>query len=309
MGEIHAHHLAVTVGATLAAVYDVDGDRAGRVATATGAVALSTPEELIASVDAVLIASSDTTHADLLHQCLAARRPTLCEKPLAMTLDDARALVEAERATGRQLVQLGFMREFDPTHVAVRDAVRSGRLGRPVMFRGTHVNPNVLPFRMTAEDAIVRSMIHDLHSTRFLTGCEFVEVHARSVRADDDPAFTRLVTVSASLTNDAVALIDVNMEANYGYEVSAEVVCTEGTARTVLPASAAVATAGSRADTVPMHWGTRFADAYRLEVAAWVRSVAEGQVVGPTSADGLAAQLVADACCRSLHSGQPELVA
>ena len=186
--------------------------------------------------------------------------------------------------------------------------MQSGRLGRPVLFRGTHVNPDVAPFRMTAEEAVVRSMIHDLHSTRFMTGCEFIEVLARSVPADDDPRFTRYVTVSAQLTGNAVAMLDVNMHATYGYEVTAEVVGADGTARTALPVAAHVALAAHRSSEVPMHWGKRFAEAYRLEVEAWVASVHAGRVTGPTSADGIAAQMVADACCRSLQSGHVESI-
>lgn len=309
MGAIHARNVARASGAVLAAVGDADLARAEHIARPLSATVCADPEELIASVDAVLIAATDAAHADLLLMCIAADKPVLCEKPLALTLDDARAVMQAERARGRALVQLGFMREFDPAHAAVRTEVQSGRLGRPVMFRGTHVNPDVSPFRMTDEEAVVKSMIHDIHSARFLTGCEFTEVHARSVAADDDPSFTRFVTVSAQLTNNAVALLDVNMHASYGYEVSAEVVCAVGTARTALPVVAHVAVSAARSAEVPMHWGSRFAEAYRLEVDAWVASVQQGRVDGPTSADGVAAQLVADACCRSLRSGRPEAVA
>lgn len=308
MGEIHARNVARCGGAVLSRVFDADRARAEAIAGALGATACSDPADLIVSVDAVLIASTDTTHAPLLLECIAAGKRVLCEKPLAMTLNDARQVLDAERSHGRPLIQLGFMREFDPAHAAVRTEVESGRLGRPVLFRGTHVNPDVAPFRMTDEEAVVKSMIHDIHSTRFLTGYEFVEVMARSVPADDDPQFTRLVTVSAKLTNDAVALLDVNMNATYGYEVTAEVVCASGTARTGLPTAAHVASAGLRSTGVPMHWGSRFAEAYRLEVDAWIRSVDNGQVVGPTTADGVAAQQVADACCRSLRSGRNEPV-
>jgi myo-inositol 2-dehydrogenase / D-chiro-inositol 1-dehydrogenase len=309
MGAIHARNVARAPGAVLVMVGDADVARAEHIGGPLNAAVCADPAELIASVDAVLIAATDTTHADLLFMCIAAGRPVLCEKPLAMTVDDARAVVEAERAHGRALIQLGFMREFDPAHVAVRTEVQSGRLGRPVLFRGTHVNPDVSPFRMTDEEAVVKSMIHDIHSTRFLTGCEFTEVHARSVAADDDARFTRYVAVSAQLTHNAIALLDVNMHATYGYEVTAEVVCSAGTARTALPVAAHIAVSGERATAVPMHWGNRFAEAYRVEVDAWVTSVRQGRVDGPTSADGVAAQQVADACCRSLRSGRPEAVA
>ncbi|MFI5425603.1 Gfo/Idh/MocA family protein [Aeromicrobium sp. UC242_57] len=75
-----------------------------------------TRPKLIASrdVDAVIIASPDFTHADLTKACFAAGKPVLCEKPLAVTAADALSVVEAEVALGRRLLQVGFMRRYDP---------------------------------------------------------------------------------------------------------------------------------------------------------------------------------------------------
>ena len=82
-------------------------------------------------VDAVLVASPGDTHEDYVRACLAAGRPVLCEKPLASTADAARRVVDAEAAVGRRLVQVGFMRRFDPGYVALRDALDAGRVGAP----------------------------------------------------------------------------------------------------------------------------------------------------------------------------------
>ena len=88
-------------------------------------------EALIASadVDAVLIAAPDPLHEELALACLAAGKPTLCEKPLATTVDGSQRIVDAEVAVGRRLVQVGFMRRFDPAFVELRDLVADGELG------------------------------------------------------------------------------------------------------------------------------------------------------------------------------------
>ena len=83
-------------------------------------------------MDAVLIASPDTTHADLTIACIEAGKPVLCEKPLATAVADAERVVRAELAAGRRLVQVGFMRVYDRTHVDVYDMLHKGELGQAV---------------------------------------------------------------------------------------------------------------------------------------------------------------------------------
>ena len=89
IGRIHARNLAKrTHGARLAAVMDVDAERAETVAAASGAGRVyADADALIADpeVDAVLIASPDATHAELALACIDAGKPVLCEKPLATT--------------------------------------------------------------------------------------------------------------------------------------------------------------------------------------------------------------------------------
>src|SRR5207249_12086382 len=114
MGANHARLLGTAVhGATLGAVFDVDGPRALAVADSVpGTRVLAHPAELIGDpeVDAVLVASSDHTHEEFVLDCLAAGKPVLCEKPLAPTVAGCERILDAEAATGRRLVSVGFMR-------------------------------------------------------------------------------------------------------------------------------------------------------------------------------------------------------
>ncbi|NIR41639.1 MAG: Gfo/Idh/MocA family oxidoreductase, partial [Actinobacteria bacterium] len=70
-------------------------------------------------------ACPDGFHAGYLRAALQRGLPTLCEKPLTVELDDARAVVDAEVALGRRLVQVGFMRVYDERHVQVAEALSS----------------------------------------------------------------------------------------------------------------------------------------------------------------------------------------
>lgn len=83
-------------------------------------------------VDAVVIASHDATHADLTVAAVRAGKPVLCEKPLAPTEAECVRVVREERAAGRRLISLGFMRRFDPGYRELKEAIASGVCGAPL---------------------------------------------------------------------------------------------------------------------------------------------------------------------------------
>lgn len=311
MGTRHAVNLCRHVGgARVAAVYDVDADRAQAAAAAAGGPALfDDPLALVGdpSVDAVLIASPDATHARYVQACLQEKKPVLCEKPLATTLSDVLAVVEAERSLGRRLVSVGLMRRFDPQHLAVREIVASGRLGRPILYKGVHRNA-AIPYDARGAVILTNSAGHDVDAVRWLLGQEVEEVYVRGVRSH--PSFsddaTDLLLVQLTLSGDCLATVEVYAAAEYGYEVSAEIVCEQGTASTGQPSAAIVRAAGARAATVPMDWLARFEAAYIAELAQWTRSVKTGEPFdGASALDGYRALQITDACVRSLHSGRP----
>jgi myo-inositol 2-dehydrogenase/D-chiro-inositol 1-dehydrogenase len=100
-----------------------------------------------------------------------------------------------------------------------------------------------------------------------------------------------------------LATIEVFVNARYGYDVQVEVVGDAGTARLTPPYGLAVRTDGGDGVAVSSDFVERFSDAYRIELAAWVRSVRDGVATGPSAWDGHRANLVATAGVTSLHSG------
>jgi myo-inositol 2-dehydrogenase/D-chiro-inositol 1-dehydrogenase len=153
---------------------------------------------------------------------------------------------------------------------------------------------------------ITGSMIHDIHSARFLMGQEIATVYVTSLPAEPGREDTcRLVTLSCRFDDGALGLIDVNVEAAYGYSVSATVVGTQGTVVTADPVRAAVLSGFERHEDIPPDFPERFAEAYRAELDAWLASLQAGRAIGPSSWDGYASLVVAEACQRSVTSGQP----
>ncbi len=95
IGRVHGRNIAAHPRARLQYVYDVNTQAATQLASALGAKVASSPEEIWAAndVDAVLIASSTNTHADLLSAAIRAHKPAYCEKPIDLNMDRVKAVV------------------------------------------------------------------------------------------------------------------------------------------------------------------------------------------------------------------------
>ena len=313
MGGLHAGILQTEVAnARLAAVSDVDAERAGKIAGQYGSAAVFTDgAELIRdeNVEAVVIASPDPTHAPLVLECLKAEKPVLCEKPLAHSAEAALEVVEAEVELGRKLVQVGFMRRYDPQHVAVKEAVDTGTVGAPVVFKGWHRNADLDP-GIDSEWVVINAMIHDIDSARWFIEEEIEEVYVRgkntAPKLGEEVWDVQLVQFST--TGGRMGSIEVNVVADYGYEVGVEVVCERGIVRTALPAGAIVRQDHAASKRITEGWYDRFLTAYVTELQEWVGAAISGVPTGSDAWDGYASLVVADACLASLRSGSPEKV-
>ena len=309
IGRIHAHNLATRItGSTVAAVMDVDRERAALVASESGAAQIYTDASALIhdpDVDTVLIASPDATHADFTLECLRAGKPVLCEKPLATSRADAERVLAEEMAAGRRLAQVGFMREYDPAHADVLARLASGAIGQPLKFRGAHINPKY-GGDLSVEEAIVNSLIHDIHSARFLIGAEISRVHVDWVPAEpQQPRSCRLMTVQLAFDNGAIGTLEWNGDSGYGYEVIVEITGETGVASTAFHDSPVMRRAGLLSQAITPSWPERFARAYVIEVQDWIRSIQRNEATGPSAWDGYVSLVVADACIRSTETGLP----
>jgi myo-inositol 2-dehydrogenase / D-chiro-inositol 1-dehydrogenase len=314
MGGMHAENLHTRVAnARLAAVSDVDAERAGKIAERYGSGAVFTDgAEMIRdeNVEAVVIASPDPTHAPLLLECLKAEKPVLCEKPLAHSAEAALEVVEAETGLGRKLVQVGFMRRYDPQHVGVKEAVESGAVGAPVVFKGWHRNPDLDP-GIDSEWVVINATIHDIDSARWFIEEEIEEVYVRGMntapKLGEDVWDLQLIQFST--TGGRMGSIETNVVAGYGYEVGVEVVGESGVVRSAPPSGAVVRRDYAASQRIEDGWLDRFHTAYAIEVQEWNSSLQNGEPTGPDAWDGYASLVVADACIASLRSGSPQKVA
>lgn len=313
MGTDHARILHRDVpGADVVMLADIDEERARALAEEIpGCRVSSDPSSLISSpeVDAVVIASSDLTHAEYVLGCLRERKPVLCEKPLAPTASECVELVEAERAIldaeqlSVSLVSLGFMRRFDVGYTEMKSRIMSGALGTPLMIHST--GRGVSAPAGTNELTITGSAIHDLDVIPWLLDSPITEVswlaprQSPNVSDRQDPQFLLVRTADGVLST-----VDIFLNATYGYDIRCEVVGSDATVALAEPVDLVTDAALGRTTSYAADWRPRFADAYRRQDRAWVESLTSGHVSPLANAtDGLIAALVAEAAIISMRSG------
>lgn len=305
MGASHIRTLATSVPSVeVVAVHDMDAARAATVAAEVGGSAAATPEDLIAEVDAFVIASPDPTHADLAIAGIEAGKHVLCEKPLAATADDARRVVDAEIAAGRRFVQVGFNRRFDPGFVSLKESIADGTLGTVRVLHGIHRNASNTT---STDDAtlVTGSMIHEFDTFRWLLDAEIVAIRVESPVTEGfrDPQVATLWTSSGQMIT-----AEVFVNAAYGYDVRVEAVGTGGSATLEPSTSVLRRLAGSGGRRIGSDFVEHFIESYRLELSAWADASLSGEVIGASAWDGYAANVVAGAGIDALTSGERRLV-
>ena len=310
IGQDHIRRLTqVLSGVEVVAVSDIDRERAAAAAP-KGADIVESPEALIGSdrVDAVVICTWGPAHEAQLLACIAAGKPVFCEKPLTTSETAARKIIDAEVAFGRRLVQVGFMRRFDADYRRLKAVIDGGSLGTPLLYHSVHRNASV-PGHYTSDMPLNDTLVHDADISRWLLNDEIAAVEVRlprrSSRGGDlrDPTLVLLHMASG-------ALVDVEISVNiaYGYDIRGEVSCEKGVASLPERPSAVIRDAHGVRRLLPVDWRDRFVEAYDQEFREWTAAAAEGTAAGPSTWDGYASTLTADAALRAATSGQRETV-
>jgi myo-inositol 2-dehydrogenase/D-chiro-inositol 1-dehydrogenase len=302
IGQDHIRRITTVLsGARVTAVTDVDLDRARAVADGPGATVHETGQALIddAGVDAVVVTSWGPTHEEYVLAAIAAGKQVFCEKPLATTREACDRIVDAEVAAGRRMVQVGFMRRFDPQYRAMKDVVGSGEIGAPLLMHAAHRNPSVPDF-FTSDMTINDSTVHDIDVARWMFDDEIAAVTVLKAGFNDP------LLVLLEMRSGVIVDVEAMVNAGFGYDIRGEVVCEDGTVELSESAGAVVKSAGRYAGRVPENWKERFVGAFDLELQAWVDAVSAGGSTGPSAWDGYAATVACETGLAALRSGRRE---
>jgi scyllo-inositol 2-dehydrogenase (NAD+) len=321
LGMIHVKNLAGKIsGAQLVHVVDPLERRAEQVAREFGVPKWSKDPGAVfedPSVDAVVIVTSTSTHAEMIALAAKSGKHIFTEKPITQTLEEADAVIRLIR-DNNVVCQVGFMRRFDPAFMEARRRILAGEIGKPIYFKGlTRDNPPgkypispPIEFIKHSGGIFLDLSIHDFDLARYLMGSEVqsvrangkVLVHSFMEECNDvDQAITYL-----QFDSGAAGDIESSRNSPYGFDVRCEIIGTEGAI-----AIGSIGTQGVTAHTaigshhaVPI-FASKFQDAYLFEMIHFIDCLQKKEYPTCTELDGKAALAIALAAKKSFRTGRP----
>lgn len=312
IGQDHIRRCSFALsGARVVAVNDINQEQAKKVVTDLGIEAeiYADGHALIeaANVDAILVTSWGPSHEEFVLSAIKAGKPVFCEKPLAVTAEGCKRIVEAEMAFGRRLVQVGFMRPYDQGYRALKAAIDGGQIGEPLMLHCAHRNPRVGQ-AYTTDMAITDTLIHEINVLGWLLDDHYVSAQVIFPRKSSkalphlkDPQIVLLETAKGTRID-----VEIFVNCQYGYDIQCEVVGERGIARLPEPSSVQLRSEARLSNAILVDWKDRFIAAYDVELQAFIDAVNAGRVGGPSAWDGYTAAVTADACVVAQRSGKVE---
>lgn len=315
IGAMHAQMLArQTPGAKLLAVADALPESAKQVAEELQ-VEVAEIDELIASssIDAIAIATSTNTHADLIVKAARAGKAIFCEKPLCLNVEEVDRALAAVEAAGVPFM-VGFNRRFDPGHKSVRDAVASGKLGDLHIARITSRDPAPPPISyIKVSGGIFMDMtIHDLDMARYIVDSPVIEVFAKGAVLVD-PAIGAAGDVDTAVViltheNGALTVIDNSRKAVYGYDQRVEAFGSAGMAISDnhRQHSASLYSSSNVVDAnLPYFFSDRYIPSFLKQWRAFVDYVQQGGESPVPGSAGRASVVLGLAAWQSVREGHP----
>ncbi len=189
----HITQYEANKGARICGLYDINGARAGALAQEYKARAYASYEELLADeeIDAVSVCAANSVHAEITIAALKAGKHVLCEKPMAVTLEDCEAMVHAAQQNNRVLM-IDQNQRLAQAHREAKRMIDAGKIGDILTFRTTFghggpetwsIDPGQNTWFFDKNRAVMGAMadlgIHKTDLIQFLTSQKIVEVTAK----------------------------------------------------------------------------------------------------------------------------------
>ena len=320
LGKTHAHNLAYRIpNAELAAACSIveselDYARAElNIKQCYGDFNAMVKE---ADIEAVAIVSSSGEHCWQIEAALAAGLHVYTEKPLGITIEqclNAKSVVDAHPD---KIFMIGFQRRYDPSYAYAKQKIDEGLIGKPYYVRATSIDPEksievAIKYGATGGGIFLDMAIHDIDLARWYLGSEPEEIHAIggcflheefAQYRDADNACTLI-----KFKNGAMATLYSGRDGMHGYHVEMEIAGTKGTLRIgAVPQKNLVMAFnehGAVTECVP-YFPERFAEAYLLEMQAFIDCIEQDRKPGVTVDDGLKNTQIAAAATQSFRTGQ-----
>jgi myo-inositol 2-dehydrogenase/D-chiro-inositol 1-dehydrogenase len=314
IGQIHAAAIAGHESSRLAAISDVYEPAAEELAAKYHAKVKSS-DAIIAddTIDAVLIATSTDTHSDLIEAATQAGKAVLCEKPVDLSLERARACLSNVSPTGNP-VMIGFNRRFDANFSAIQEGLAQGQIGKAELLSITSFDPAPPPVEILKNSGgLFRDMmIHDFDMANFILDEAPVTISA-SGACLIDPEIGKAgdidtAVVTLSYADGKLGVIKNSRRAVYGYDQRLEVLGADGSfqVKNMLENTVVKSSRQGVVSAKPTYFFLeRYMPAYKAEWAAFVEAVQAGAVMPVTLEDGVRALAMAEAAKQSLDASMP----
>lgn len=264
-------------------------------------------------VDAIVICSPTTTHAEISLAAIKAGKHILCEKPISQDIKEIQEVQDALKGTNLKY-QVGFNRRFDHNFMAVKEVIDSGKIGEVHYAKITSRDPQAPPaeYVKSSGGMFMDMSVHDFDMAAFLTGSEVTEIYAVGANLVD-PAIgeagdidTAIVTLK--MANGTMVVIDNSRQAVYGYDQRCEVFGSKGAVETQNDtlSTAVVSTVDGVNNEKPLFFFLeRYLDSYANEAQAFVDAINNDSEVPINIEAGLQPILIAVAGNLSMKENRP----
>jgi len=267
-----------------------------------------------AEIDAVVVATTASTHFDLARQALEAGKHVYVEKPMTLAVEDAEALVAAADTAGLTLM-VGHLLEYHPCVLKLKELIDAGELGRLYYAYMHRLNLGVV---RKDENAWWSLAPHDVSVALFLLGAEPATVTSQGQaylrQGVEDVVFTQLKFADGRMVNIHVSWLDPHKMRKITLVGTDRMVTfddMEATEKIRVYDKAANVKAGSvdYADAITLRQGdikipfVKGDEPLRIECQHFIDCVANGRTPRSDGRDGLRVVRVLDAATRSLKAG------
>jgi len=187
--------------------------------------------------DAVVITTPTPTHLPLTALAAENKKHVFLEKPMALNLHECDAITNAVTRHG-VILQIGFMRRFDPDFVAAAQRIEAGEIGQPMMIKTNTHGPGLPPpwarDLRTSNGMLAEVNSHDWDTARWMMGSNYERVYtevanfkgaANNVEA---PNFYDNVLVNLKFENGGIGMISGVCPCGYGYDARVEIIGEKG---------------------------------------------------------------------------------
>lgn len=267
----------------------------------------------IDEIDAVIVATSTNTHAQVSIDSARAGKHIFCEKPISTKIEEIEDVIKTVNESNVKF-QVGFNRRFDHNFMRIKEHIKKGNIGDThyVKVSSRDPEPPSLDYVKVSGGIFMDMMIHDFDMARYLVDSEVTEVYAAgSVLIN--PEIGKLgdidtAAVTLKFKNGALCQIDNSRQAVYGYDQRVEVFGSKGQAVAYNDQSTNVelfTEDGIKSDKIPFFFLDRYVNAFNTQLEEFYNSIKKDKKPMVNEVDGLKSVEIAIAATKSLRENKP----